>query len=232
MYLIESDENDIDEDTRRERIARRKERHEFAKNLGADHGISDNAWRDIEELFGDGMDYPHALYLKNTQEEYPQEDYNGELSTTVTKKKEISIRDVYEPSEIAEKMLTENDEKIRIVDIPERYQSLESYSPDDNEIGREATIITKSLIRDRPNLTEQVLHSSVSSVLRFLRRDYFEVPFIWAHRKDYFDGILQLADLWSILDWDTKFIQVEMKKRSLLELIAQVFYSFHLDCYS
>jgi transcription elongation factor SPT6 len=218
-----SDENEIDEDTRRERIARRKERHEFAKNLGADHGISDNAWRDIEELFGDGMDYPHALYLKNNQEEYPQEEYDGEVSAAVTKKREISLKDVYEPSEIAEKMLTEKDEKIRVVDMPERYQFLDAYSPDDNEIGREATIITKSLIRDRTNLTEQAIHASVSSVLRFLRRDKFEVPFIWAHRRDYFNEILQLADLWAILDWDTKFIQVELKKKSLLELIAQVF---------
>jgi transcription elongation factor SPT6 len=168
------------------------------------------------------MDYPHALYLKNNHEIYPPEEIDGEVSVAVTKRKEISLKDVYEPSEIAEKMLTERDEKIRVVDLPERYQFLDVYAPDDNEIAREASIITKSLIRDRPNLTEQALHASVTSVLRFLRRDYFEVPFIWAHRRDYFDGILQLADLWAILDWDTKFIQVELKKKSLLELIAQV----------
>ena len=38
------------------------------------------------------------------------------------KPKELKLSDVYEPGVIAKKMLTEDDELIRITDIPERYQ--------------------------------------------------------------------------------------------------------------
>jgi hypothetical protein len=37
-------------------------------------------------------------------------------------KAEVKLTDLYEPSEIHAKMLTEEDEVIRIKDIPERYQ--------------------------------------------------------------------------------------------------------------
>lgn len=40
----------------------------------------------------------------------------------VARPKEIKLKDVYEPSEIAEKMLTEEDEMIRVRDVPERFQ--------------------------------------------------------------------------------------------------------------
>jgi transcription elongation factor SPT6 len=43
-----------------------------------------------------------------------------------------------------------------------------------------------------------------------------------AHRRDYFDGILEQADLWKIVDLDQKFIAAEVKKRALIDLIAQI----------
>jgi transcription elongation factor SPT6 len=70
-----------------------------SQNLAVDLGISDAQWRDIDELFGTGDDYPHALSLGMVDD--------GEEST---KKKEITIKDVYEPSEIQAKMLTEKDD--------------------------------------------------------------------------------------------------------------------------
>lgn len=40
------------------------------------------------------------------------------------KSKEVRLKDVYEPAVIAQRMLTEEDEIIRMTDIPERYQVL------------------------------------------------------------------------------------------------------------
>jgi transcription elongation factor SPT6 len=126
----DSDEGELDDDDderRQERIQRRKERHEFAKNLGADHGISDTAWADVEDLFN-ADEYDYALTIHQNQpliltvdEEEVRDD--GDLPV-LAKTKELKLKDVYEPSEIAEKMLTEEDEVIRIRDIPERYQVL------------------------------------------------------------------------------------------------------------
>ena len=114
-----------------------------------------------------------------------------------------------------------NNEAIRVKDIPERYQALDHYHPAENEIAREATIITKTLLKSR-QVEEAALLKAVNSVIKFIRIDFFEVPFIWAHRRDYFDGILNLNDIWAILDYDTKFTQVELKKKSLLQLIVQI----------
>jgi transcription elongation factor SPT6 len=183
-----------------------------SQNLALELGVSDAQWRDIDELFGTGDDYPHALGLQLD---------DGEEST---QKKEITIKDVYEPSEIQAKMLTEQDELIRIRDVPERFQRTEGrmHIPDDNEISREANIITKTFMGRFGNVTENTLNQAVTCVLRFLRRDQFEVPFIFRHRRDYFDNVLEIQDLWRIVDLDDKFIQVEAKKKSLMELIVQV----------
>lgn len=101
----------------------------------------------------------------------------------------------------------------------ENHQSI----PDDNEISKEATVIAKTFLRDRsdPNM-EKPLHTAITQVLRFYRRDFLEVPFIYTYRRDYFDGILTLPDLWRIVDLDQKFMRVESKKRTLLELIVQI----------
>jgi transcription elongation factor SPT6 len=88
-------------------------------------------------------------------------------------------------------------------------------------ISREANIITKTFL-GRIDLNEITLNQAILSVLRFLRRDQFEVPFIYRHRRDYFDGILELQDLWRIVDLDDKFIQVEQKKKQLMVLIVQI----------
>ncbi|KAJ2991544.1 Transcription elongation factor spt6 [Globomyces sp. JEL0801] len=195
----DSDGDEDDEDRRKERRQIKQKRQEFAKNLGSEHGISDKPGQVLTE-----------------------EDYNEDAEVpTVTK--QTTIKDIWEPSAIAAGMLTEQDELIRIRDVPERYQSQESaYIPDDAEIAREAALHAKTLMRDHQNITENSLVTAITCVLRFIRRDRYEVPFIWAHRRDYFDGILNRMDLWKIVDLDEKFIEVELKKKQLIELILQI----------
>ena len=83
-------------------------------------------------------------------------------------------------------------------------------------------MICKTFLRDRNDIPEQALHTAITFVLKFMHRDKLEVPFIYTHRRDYFDGILQLADLWRIVDLDQKFARVEEKKASLLQLIVEI----------
>jgi transcription elongation factor SPT6 len=56
-----------------------------------DMGISEDAWRDIQDIFGDGTDYDWALEL---QAESKQESENADRSEKIT------LDQVYEPSEI------------------------------------------------------------------------------------------------------------------------------------
>jgi transcription elongation factor SPT6 len=120
-------------------------------------------------------------------------------------------------------MLTEHDELIRVRDIPERFQTGdEDIMVSDTEIAQEALFISRQLKRDNPEVQEKPLIVAVTSILRFLKIDLFEVPFIYAHRKDYFDGTLRQFDLWKIVDMDKKYTLAESKKKSLKSLIEKI----------
>ena len=67
------------------------------------------------EIFGDGTDYGYALAVDEEADDF----YDVEESSS---KKPIKITDIYEPGEIQAKMLTEEDEIIRMTDVPERMQ--------------------------------------------------------------------------------------------------------------
>ena len=124
-FIIEDDDLDGPEEpdeVRQEKIRRRRERQEFAKNIGTGYGISDESWNDIQELFGDGGDYAYALHPDEIEHDEGEEDDEFLMESQQRKLKNVRLSDVYEPSEIASKMLTEDDDRIRNRDIPERYQ--------------------------------------------------------------------------------------------------------------
>lgn len=117
------------EETRR-RIDRSKKNME---SLLGNIGISSKAWDDIVEIFGDGTDYDWALAPPG-QEEGSEPNATDTLQSSSTRTKGVDgaakksrstgnkLTDVYEPSEIKAKLLTEEDETVRIQDIPERFQ--------------------------------------------------------------------------------------------------------------
>lgn len=82
-----------------------------------------SAWRDIEDIFGDGSDYAFALQEMNLGggvDRYG--DYVDDDDDKMNRKKEVKLTDLYEPAEIARRLLTEEDEVIRMKDLPERFQ--------------------------------------------------------------------------------------------------------------
>lgn len=124
-FIIDDEEADSDDnkqELREAKLARREVKRELVKNMGITYGISDETWREIDDLFGDGSDYQWALDLDKMSIE-DSKDMNGALMRGAqVEKAEVKLTDLYEPSEIHAKMLTEEDEVIRIKDIPERYQ--------------------------------------------------------------------------------------------------------------
>jgi transcription elongation factor SPT6 len=118
----------------------------------------------------------------------------------------FSLLQVFEPSEIRARMLTEDDDLIRAQDIPERMQlATSSLSPNatlslhqnltEGDIDDAAAWVTSRLSSrktrdffspDGPYYAySQALVMAVSYALRFLFVHEFEVPYIWTHKRDY-----------------------------------------------
>jgi len=118
----------------------------------------------------------------------------------------LTVIQVFEPSEIRARMLTEDDDLIRAQDIPERMQlATSSLSQSSNislhkplkeaDLGGAAMWVTQRLssrkTRDffSPDGQHQHLKGAlvmaVTFALRYLFLEEFEVPYIWTHKRDY-----------------------------------------------
>jgi transcription elongation factor SPT6 len=145
-------------------------------------------------------------------------------------------------------MLTEDDDLIRAQDVPERMQlatsslspslTLSSHKPMlEDDIDEAAQWITPRL---SPKKTREYFHPeggsshlqnhlvlAVSSALKFLFVQEFEVPYIWTHKRDhisYFDvkdirtrvELISLSELWRIYTLGQKY-RALVERRQLLE---------------
>ncbi|KAL9054149.1 MAG: hypothetical protein Q9162_004332 [Coniocarpon cinnabarinum] len=151
---------------------------------GLDAGLDEAAIEDMRAAFGDGTEYDWALDL--------QDDMDiGEVDPD----KPVELKDVFEPSQLREKMLTEEDQLIRSTDIPERMQLAHKEFPDEDldeqqwkaRIAPEADWIS-SMLWPKKGLSRSLqgpFKKSVAHVLDFMNIGQKEVPYIFQHRKDY-----------------------------------------------
>ncbi|GAA5884415.1 hypothetical protein JCM3774_006395, partial [Rhodotorula dairenensis] len=173
-----------------------KRKRGFGGGLGGGRleGVSIEAWQEVAEVFGNGQEYAWAMEDEDDDEPKPKD-----------------LKDLFEPSEIASRMLTEADEKIRLTDVPERQQlasvglppfeldaegNLAPLIPEQelhaaavwasDKVSRERT--QQFLLRDAngnlPPLRDHFVEA-VKAVLRFINVDLLEPPHIWHHRSDY-----------------------------------------------
>ncbi|BGP40634.1 Transcription elongation factor spt6 [Rhodotorula kratochvilovae] len=201
----EAGDSDEDDEARRQRrrdkkakqkADRKKRRGAGLGMMGRIDGITQEARQEVAEVFGNGQDFAWAM------EDDDEEDKDG--------KKEL--KDIFEPSEIASRMLTAEDDKIRRLDVPERQQIASAGLPDfafDDEgtaiplipeeeistaarwmadrLGRETT--EQYLLQDARTGLPPPLHgeflAAVENVVRFLNVELLEPPHIWHHRADY-----------------------------------------------
>ncbi|GAA5941800.1 hypothetical protein JCM1841_000342, partial [Sporobolomyces salmonicolor] len=192
-----SDEDSDDRAARRKRKdKKRKERKAGGRKgfgMGMVEGITAEAWQEVAEVFGNGQDYAWAM----------EDDEDN--------KEDKELKDIFEPSEIASRMLTAEDDKIRTIDIPERLQlastglpepvigetgELEPLIPEEELRGaalwmatkmpREAIekFVMKDDLGNTPPLYDAFL-DAIEAVLRFVNIDFLEPPFIWHHRSEY-----------------------------------------------
>jgi len=184
--FIEEDEPDEDREQLREDLeVSRRPKTGLAGIVGMNSTALDEIeLEDMRAAFGDGTEYDWALQL---QEAMDDEQLDPE--------KPLELKDVFEPSQLAEKMLTDDDNLIRSTDVPERLQLArkpfaELQLTEEEAAERttaEATWISNMLWPKKrldPDLQEP-FQRSIGHILDFMNGEDFEVPYIFQHRKDY-----------------------------------------------
>ncbi|KAF9483749.1 transcription elongation factor SPT6 [Pholiota conissans] len=228
--------NDETREARRQEKRQEQIRRKRARVRPELAGIDANAWDEIHDVFGDGHEYDWALVGDDEAE------YEEELA-----KPEMKYQDVFEPSEIRKRMLTDDDDLIRHQDIPERTQlatsSLSQSSTlslhtqlTEEDLGGAAMWVTQRISDEKtkeyfsPNGKHQHLKGelvmAVTYTLRQIFVEEYEVPYIWAHKRDYishFDvhdigsrlELLNLEELWRINRLGAKYRNLLERKRLL-----------------
>ncbi|KAG2212645.1 hypothetical protein INT47_000622 [Mucor saturninus] len=189
-------------------------------------GISEDVLVDMYDIFGDGGEYEWAQY--------------EDEETEKTREREPQLADIFEPSELAERMMTEEDEEIRLRDVPERLQMryegtkkvFEQASND--QVQEEGAWIARIMARNRgQELASDAFTTAVSYVVSFFTREFLEVPHIKDHRRDFFTEvdratgiskeILTEKDLWEIYDLDFKYHSFIDRRQALQEFITKCY---------
>ena len=225
-----------DEDQQRQRedeeVARPNRRGIAELGIADAAGLDEQALEDFRAAFGDGTDYDFAL---EKEDEADAEEAKRD--------KNLHLKDVFEPSQLAEKLLTDEDNNIRFTDIPERYQLARRPYQDleltEDEFKEEAPWIANFLLPGKKLISvhHEAFRRAVAENLDMLVRQDLEPPFIFQHRKDYLflyttkvvgvndDGspkvveetekLLTQVDLWDMLDYDLKYRALIERKRLL-----------------
>lgn len=165
---------------------RRDDRRRHEEAAGAP-SIDRDKLDEMEDIFGTS-EYDHLLVT--------------ELDEVETNDVIVELKDVFEESHLAERMLTEEDNEIRLRDIPERFQLArkpydhlpeyheDDYDPDklDRMLQEEAEWISKQMLPRKnrfPFDLRRHFQNAVYKCLQFFIKDNVEVPFVFQHRKDY-----------------------------------------------
>lgn len=197
-------------------------------------GLDPEVLEDMEAIFGNGEEYDWALQMEEEEEDRQWEEQNLEL------------KDVFEPSQLQEKLLTDEDNVIRNTDEPERFQldrkPFKNIRDHGEHLKEEAKWIT-DLIWPKKQLNSDLhgpFQRAVNKVLEYFILEMLEVPYVFQHRKDYLihaekkdnpdhrldpdapekiviaEKLLTQDDLWRILELDIKF-RAFIERRSALE---------------
>jgi len=138
--------------------------------------------------------------------------------------KPTSLIDQFEPAVLAERYITPSDDQIRAIDIPERMQARKEQRGEpktgaalEAELREESHWIFDRVFASDP---EHKLHSAeivpkITNILDYIRKDNFEIPYIWQYKKDYFfstEVSLRNEHLWDIYDNDGKWFHLQRAK--------------------
>lgn len=216
-----------------------------------------SAWDELHEVFGDGHEYDWALLddeIDREEEQLkPEMKYHHVSFLHVTPLHlQRSILQVFEPSEIKKRKLTDDDDLIRAMDTPERMQLATSSLSDsstlslhtqltEEDIGGAAMWVSQRLpFEKREQYFAQdsslqhlsgALVMAVTFVLRQLFIEEYEIPYIWAHKRDYvsyFDAqnehqhLLELEEMWIVYSLGQKYRSLLERRKALASLYQRL----------
>lgn len=237
--FIEEDEySDEDEERRRKSQQQRQRKISSGPKLDTSKlsEVDRESLQQLFEVFGNGGEYEWALEAQEIEDAG-----NGEnLEPT-------SLDEVFEHSELKKRMLTEEDNLIRIIDIPERYQkyraNLNYIDLNDEELAREQQWVADILFAEKQKafdgFLEMPFREAVGKVVEFISKDAYEVPFIWTHRRDFLlysqevqsengaptnmvHKLLYEDDLWRIVQLDIEYHSLFEKRLNTEKLIESL----------
>ncbi|KAK3686261.1 Transcription elongation factor spt6 [Vermiconidia calcicola] len=148
-------------------------------------GLNEVDLENMRGAFGDGDEFGWAL---EAEAEHNEEQIDPD--------KPMELKDIFEPSQLVERFLTDKDNTIRMTDVPERFQlAREPYKEftglTDEETAERETEEAKwvsNLMFPRKRLApslRQPFEGAVKQVLRFMNVEDYEPPYIFQNRKDY-----------------------------------------------
>lgn len=212
-------------------------------------GLDEISREDMNKVFGTGYEYDWALELEDQEEQGERRRSDPGDSEAI---KALELNDVFEPSQLMDKMMTNEDNQIRDLDEPERFQiARKPYKHlllTDEQVEEESIWISNLMLpkkRLQGDLREP-FEKSVAKVLEFMVKEDAEVPFIFQHRKDYLihaakvaitpdpynpsapqyvvsaEKLLNQSDLWDIFDLDLKFRALVDKRNALKRIFDDV----------
>ncbi|KAI6241999.1 Suppressor of Ty 6-like protein [Aphelenchoides fujianensis] len=169
-------------------------------------------------------------------------DLDEEEGGAETGREEHTLIGVMEPDELAKHDI--EGRKIIFADMPERFQtrSMPVVPGEDDELKKETLWIqqrafeTGHLISQQDGLgygviadgskaqedVDQNMPEKIQEVLAFIRNSNFEVPFIAFYRKEQVDEWLRLNDLWTIYEFDEKWLHFRDRKERLRSLYSRM----------
>jgi transcription elongation factor SPT6 len=200
------------------------------------------------DIFGD---YPDELFNDGGADDDEEiENTLSQFNTSELRKESYRIlRTRLDPEELDENYATVEDDNIVQTDIPERIQlrTPGRAVPDTEMIAEEAQWIYQMVFAEQLSklrLTEEVVIECITSVLRLMLVENFEIPFIASYRKEFWntsnpnpqagmdedgqggepavDASLEASHLWDIYDWDEKWFSFQKKKKNVIELYRAV----------
>ncbi|KAI1160279.1 transcription elongation factor SPT6 [Nemania serpens] len=227
------DEDELQRQREDEEVARPRDKGISGRVIDRT-GLDRDALDDMDAIFGNGAEYDWALDVEEDEEVRKAEEQTLEL------------KDVFEPSQLAEKLLTDEDNEIRFTDEPERFQldrkPFKHMQISADQFKEESHWIA-NLMWPKKQLASDLqvpFHKAVGKVLEYFVVEELEVPYVFQHRKDYLiharktrnpehrddpeapeyivnaEKLLTQDDLWRILELDIKFRSL-VEKRNTLE---------------
>lgn len=154
------------------------------------------------------------------------------------KEEPATLDEVFEHSELKERMLTDEDNLIRIIDVPERYQKYRStltyIDLEGEELEMEKNWVSDAMMRERstplPEGAEESYKQCVGNIIDFISKENLEVPFINTHRLDYLEYVpdydpnnrirlFNEDDLWRIVKLDIEYHTLYEKRLNAEKLV-------------